>query len=147
VRTPTLQELIQGVLDCFPDVKLCILFGSAATEKSGPDSDLDIAVAAAEALTAARRLELTGAFSAATNRPIDLVDLMAESGLIVKHSISKGVVVRNPNKNLYARIISRMLFDQADTRQDFPEEDGTETNDAFKRRDNGKRFGQPVKRP
>ena len=110
----TLQEMIRGVLRRYPDVRLCIIFGSAVSGKTSPESDLDVAVAADQPLRADRRLELTEAFSAAANREVDLVDLMAVSGPILRHALSKGAVVTNRDKDLYARLISRMLFNQAD---------------------------------
>ena len=109
-----LVEMVRGVLRRYPDVRLCIIFGSAVSGKTSPESDLDVAVAADQPLTADRRLELTEAFSAAANREVDLVDLMAVSGPILRQALSKGVVVTNRDKDLYARLISRMLFNQAD---------------------------------
>ncbi len=113
-RMEELQAILKGVLSDYPEVKLCIVFGSAASGRASERSDLDIAVAAAQALTPDMCLQLTEACQAATNRPTDLVDLMAVSGPILKQVLSKGRVVQNHDKNLYARLISRMLFDQAD---------------------------------
>jgi predicted nucleotidyltransferase len=109
-----LQEMLLGVLSRCPDIQLCIVFGSAAAGRASPESDLDIAIAAGQPLTADRRLELIDAFSAATTKEIDLVDLMVVSGPILRQALSRGVVVQNRDKNLYARLISRMLFNQAD---------------------------------
>jgi predicted nucleotidyltransferase len=109
-----LRELIRNVLNHHPDVKLCIIFGSIAAGKESADSDLDIAVAAEQPLSADSCLELIEEFSAATNREIDLVDLTTATGPISRQALSTGVVVQNVNKSLYARLISRMLFNQAD---------------------------------
>jgi predicted nucleotidyltransferase len=109
-----LQGLLEGVLNHYPDIKLCILFGSIASDRETPDSDLDIAVAGEKPLSHEKYLELMDALSASTNRAIDLVDLMVATGHILRHALSKGVVVQNLDKNLYARLISRMLFNQAD---------------------------------
>jgi uncharacterized protein len=109
-----LTEVLRSVLGDFREISLCILFGSAASGKASPESDLDIGVAGGEPLTADRRLELIEAFSAATRRRIDLVDLTAVAGPILQQALSNGVVVQNRDKTLYARLISRMLFDQAD---------------------------------
>ena len=54
------------------------------------------------------------AFAVATNRQIDLIDLATATGLILKQALSTGVVVQNLNKTLYANLISRMLFNEAD---------------------------------
>lgn len=108
------RELLQSVLNQNQDIELCIVFGSIAAGRAVPDSDLDIAVAGKQPLTGARCLELIETFSAATGRAIDLVDLMAATGLILKQALSTGVVVQNRDKNLYAYLISRMHFNQAD---------------------------------
>jgi predicted nucleotidyltransferase len=109
-----LQELIREVLNHHPDIKLCIIFGSIASGKASSDSDLDIAVAGELPLSAGKCLELMDALSAATSREIDLVDLMAATGQILRQALCSGVIVQNRNKNLYAGLISRMLFNQAD---------------------------------
>jgi hypothetical protein len=49
-----------------------------------------------------------------TNREIELVDLMTGTGPILKQALSTGIIIQNRNKNLYARHISRMLFNQSD---------------------------------
>jgi predicted nucleotidyltransferase len=108
------RELLQSVLNQNQDIELCIVFGSIAAGREVPDSDLDIAVAGKQPLTGARCLELIETFSTATGRAIDLVDLMAATGLILKQALSTGVVVQNRDKNLYAYLISRMHFNQAD---------------------------------
>jgi predicted nucleotidyltransferase len=109
-----LQELIQKVLRSHPEVKLCVVFGSIAAGKASADSDLDIGVAAAQPLSADEYLELIEEFSSKTNREIDLVDLTTASGPILKQALSTGIVMQNSDKSLYASLISRMLFNQAD---------------------------------
>ena len=109
-----MQELIRGVLRRHPEIKLCIIFGSVAAAKDSPHSDVDIAVAAEQPLSGDRYLELIEEFSAATGREIDLVDLACAAGLILNQALSTGTVLQNQDKSLYAHLISRMLFDQAD---------------------------------
>jgi len=108
------QESIRKVLNKFHDIKLCIVFGSIVAGKSSPESDLDIAVAGEKPLTGEKFLELVEAFAEATKREIDLIDLTAATGPILKQALSTGMVVQNHDKNLYARLISRMLFNEAD---------------------------------
>jgi uncharacterized protein len=110
----TIEEPIREVLQRHQDIKLCIVFGSFASGKASSKSDLDIAVAGAQALDCDTFLELAAEFSVATNREIDLVDLMAATGLILKQALSTGRIVQNHNKSLYANLISRMLFNEAD---------------------------------
>ncbi len=109
-----IQDPIRKVLNRHPKVKLCIVFGSVAAGKASSESDLDIAVAAEQPLSADEYLALVEEFSTETNRRIDLVDLAAATIPISKQVLSTGVLVQNHDKDLYARLISRMLFDQAD---------------------------------
>ncbi len=109
-----LRESIRGVMEHHPDIKLCLFFGSVATGKALADSDLDIAVAAGKPLSNEQYLELIEEIAAASNRTIDLVDLMTATGPILKQALSTGVTVQNLDKSLYANLISRMLFNQAD---------------------------------
>lgn len=113
-RMERLQELLKEVLNRHQDIKLCIAFGSMAAGNASPDSDLDIAVAAEKPLSPDRLLQLSEEFSSETNRETDLVDLMAATGEILKQALSTGIVVQNGDKTLYARLISRMLFNQSD---------------------------------
>jgi uncharacterized protein len=108
------REMLQEVLQRHQDIKLCIVFGSTASGRASSNSDLDIAVAGEQPLNGDKFLELAAEFSAATNREVDLVDLMAVNGPILKQALTTGVIVQNRNKSLYARIISRMLFNEAD---------------------------------
>jgi predicted nucleotidyltransferase len=109
-----LREILRTTLNRYPCVRLCLVFGSTATGKSTAGSDLDVAVAAEEPLSPETRLEVLEALSSATNREVDLVDLMAETGPILKQALSKGLIVQNNDKLLYARLISRMLLAEAD---------------------------------
>jgi predicted nucleotidyltransferase len=109
-----LLEPIRSILRQHPNIKLCILFGSAAAGRASANSDLDIAVAAQQPLSGDEYLELMAAFSSATHREIDLLDLLSATGEILKQALSKGVIIQNLDKELCARQISRMLFNQAD---------------------------------
>ena len=109
-----LQVLIRRALAQYPDIKLCIVFGSVAAGNSSDHSDLDIAIAADQPISTDKYLELIEQFSSATSRDIDLIDLMTATGPILRQALSGGQIVQNHDKSLYARLISRMLFNQAD---------------------------------
>ena len=66
---------IRSVLEHNPNVRLAMLFGSLATGRDRPDSDVDVAILADRPLSAELKAEWIGALSAATGRPVDLVDL------------------------------------------------------------------------
>jgi predicted nucleotidyltransferase len=108
------KKTILKTINSFEEIELCIVFGSVPSGKASPESDLDIAVAGKHSLSEEKYLELIAALSGSTHREIDLIDLNAVNGPILKKALSTGVVILNRDKNLYARLISRMLFDEAD---------------------------------
>jgi predicted nucleotidyltransferase len=109
-----LKAHLRSVTAQFPFIRLCMLFGSFASGSAKPGSDLDIAVAAESPLSPDVRLDLQEAFTTVTHREVDLIDLSVETGPILKQALSRGVIIQNDDKNLYARLISRMLFAEAD---------------------------------
>lgn len=51
------------------------MFGSVARGNQRSDSDLDIAVAAKQVLTAVEKIDIIAALAEQTGRPVDLIDL------------------------------------------------------------------------
>ena len=104
---------LKEVFTHFPQIALVVLFGSVAMGRQRADSDLDIAVAAKQALTAHEKIALIGALAERTGRPVDLIDLSVVSeplpGQIVRHG--RRVL---GSDTLYGELISRHLFEQAD---------------------------------
>ena len=98
----------------FPAIKLAILFGSCRYQHEHSDSDLDIAVAMARPLSPSEKMELIEALAKFCGRPIDLIDLQTAGGLILHRALTTGRVVRCTDRTLYAEIIKKMLFNQAD---------------------------------
>ena len=106
------DQLVE-VLARFPGLVLAVLFGSIALGRQRPDSDLDIAVAARQALTAAEKMALIEALAERTGRPVDLIDLKVVTEPLL------GQIVRHGRRLLgsdgaYGQLISRHLFEQAD---------------------------------
>ncbi len=112
MSTEELQR-IQNALSGCSDILLAILFGSLAQGRERADSDLDIAVAADRPLTATRRLELIQALAAATGRPVDLVDVAGVGEPLLGEILRHGKRLRG-NDEIYARLLTRHLFDAAD---------------------------------
>jgi predicted nucleotidyltransferase len=107
------DDQLRALLAGFPQLELALLFGSLAQDRHRTGSDIDIAVAAHQALTAAEKIALVEALAERTGRPVDLVDLkvMAEPLL--------GQILRHGRRLLgsdraYGQLISRHLFEQAD---------------------------------
>lgn len=108
-----LLESLRAVLRGFPSVRLAVLFGSTAQGRARADSDLDLAVDAGRALTAAQRLQLVRALAQETGRAVDLVDLTDVGvpllGQIARHG--RRVVGSSAD---FGRLIHRSLIEEAD---------------------------------
>lgn len=109
----TLDNQLRGVLSQFPNVVQALVFGSAATGKQRADSDLDIAVAAHQPLTANERIDLIASLAAITGRPVDLIDLKVAAEPLL------GQIVRHGRRLIgsdgaYGQLISWHLSEQAD---------------------------------
>ena len=104
---------LTDVLAHFPQITIAVIFGSVASGYARANSDLDIAVAAKQALTADEKIALVSALAERTGRPVDLVDL---------HGVPEpllGQIVRHGRRllgsdTLYGALISRHLIEQAD---------------------------------
>ena len=104
---------LRDVLARFPMLLLALVFGSVAQGRQRADSDLDIAVAANQALTAGEKMDIIAALAEQTGRPIDLIDLKVVAEPLL------GQIVRHGRRLLgsdgaYGQLISRHLFEQAD---------------------------------
>lgn len=106
--------IAQEVLQQHPQIQIGIVFGSAGTDRQRASSDVDVAVAAACVLKTTERIALLDALALRLERPVDLVDLKAVSGTILQQALSKGRIVLNRNPMLYAELILKMWYDQAD---------------------------------
>ena len=104
---------LKEVLAHFPKIALAVLFGSVAMGRQRADSDLDIAVAAKQALTAHEKIALIGALAERTGRPVDLIDLSVVSEPLLGQIVRHGRRVLGSD-TLYGDLISRHLFEQAD---------------------------------
>lgn len=104
---------IKGVFAHFPQIVLAVVFGSVASGRQRADSDLDIAVAAKQALTADEKIALVGALAGRIGRPIDLIDLRVVSEPLLGQILRHGRRVLGSD-TLYGGLISRHVFEQAD---------------------------------
>lgn len=107
------EAQLKKVLAHFPDITLALLFGSVAAGRQRADSDLDIAVAAKQALTAQEKMALVSAFAEQTGRPVDLIDLHGVSEPLLGQIVRHGKRILGSD-TLYGSLISRHLFEQAD---------------------------------
>jgi predicted nucleotidyltransferase len=112
-ESPAKQKLTQWVGN-HPGILLCILFGSLAKGKETRNSDLDVAIACEAALDSTKKQQLIEELALIFGRPIDLIDLQTTSGTLLHQVLTKGALVNCRDHQLYAEIIKKMLFNQAD---------------------------------
>jgi len=110
---PRIDDQLLDVLAHFPDVVLAVLFGSIALGRQRPDSDLDIAIAARQALTVTEKMALIEALAERTGRPVDLIDLKVVAEPLLGQIVRHGRRLLGSD-NAYGQLISRHLFEQAD---------------------------------
>jgi uncharacterized protein len=104
---------LNAVLSAFPQIELAVLFGSVASGRERPESDVYIAVAARRALTTAEKIALVEAMAQRTGRPIDLVDLRTVAEPLLGQILRHGHRLLGTDR-AYGELISRHLFEQAD---------------------------------
>ena len=108
------KTTILHVLEQFPEVKSAYLFGSAARGQLTSRSDIDVAVAAETKLPLQTRLAIAVQLSKAPHREVDLIDLQEVTGEILQQSLCQGIKLLQKDAGLYARLMLRLWFDQAD---------------------------------
>lgn len=106
-------ELVQAVVRRHPELKLAILFGSQASGRSRPHSDVDLAVLGNAPLTAKQKVSLVSELAQATGRPIDLIDLATAGEPMLGQVLSHGRRVSGSDE-AFAQLLSRHLLDAAD---------------------------------
>jgi len=109
-----IDDQITRCLSRHPEIALAILFGSLAARRARPDSDVDLAVAGSHPLSARDREDLIGELAQATGRAVDLVDLAAATGPLLSRILSTGRLLRCADRALYAQLIKRVIYDDAD---------------------------------
>lgn len=107
-------DKILAVTDDYPEILFCSVYGSIAQNKLTAGSDIDIAVAGKSPIPLEKMVELSVKLSDACQREIDLVDLQAKSGVILQQVLCEGKVILKKSSELYARLIIKMWYNQAD---------------------------------
>ncbi len=108
------QKKIKEVLANYPYIGLAVLFGSHATGRQRPSSDVDIAVATKRNLSKSEKMNLIDDLALSFGRPVDLVDLNSVSGTILQQVLCTGIILINKQPTLYAKLILKMWYNQAD---------------------------------
>lgn len=106
-------ERIRRYLNRQSDLRLAIVYGSLASGRAQPDSDIDIAVAGEGPLDARRKMALIEGLAELTGRSVDLIDLQVVGEPLLGEIITGGVRLAGDDRR-YAELLRRHLFDQAD---------------------------------
>lgn len=96
-----------------PPLRIAILFGSVAEGRERPDSDVDVAVAAASPLDAEQKRALIERLAEVTGRPVDIVDLRTV-GEPLLGGVLKGKPLLLRDRNLFVDLVKRHLIDVED---------------------------------
>lgn len=111
---PTEKQHIVEVLRGHESIAAAWLFGSVAAGTAEATSDLDVAVLGPSPLDAHEKTTLIERLAQVTGRPVDLVDLQATHGPIVGRILQDGTQLFCEDTTLYAELLKRWWFDQAD---------------------------------
>lgn len=109
----TLAEQLAPALQQHPYITQVIVFGSLATGRARPDSDLDIAVQAAQPLTPEQKVALIDDLALATGRPVDVIDLQTVGEPLLGQILKHGKRIRGSD-GAFATLVSKHLIDSAD---------------------------------
>ncbi len=107
----SIQSAVFGVLG--EGVRLIMVFGSYATGKARPDSDLDIALDAGTFISPEQHIALIGALASITGCPIDLVDLRRVGEPLLGQILQHGKRVYGADE-VYAKYLTQHMIDMAD---------------------------------
>ncbi len=106
------EQELEKVLARYPEIKLAILFGSLASGRATPGSDLDLAVQADKPLDTSLKAALIASLAEAFGRPVDLVDLR-KAGEPLLGQIFKGKRILG-NSTDHGKLLAKHLRDVAD---------------------------------
>ncbi|MGQ0503990.1 MAG: type VII toxin-antitoxin system MntA family adenylyltransferase antitoxin [Myxococcaceae bacterium] len=111
---PGLKASLARLLERHPDVALALVFGSIATQKALPDSDLDLAVCGRSKYAPERLVELASEVSRVAGREVDIVDLWDAHGTILEQILTQGVLVIFRSPELWEALMRRQVYEEAD---------------------------------
>lgn len=98
----------------FSKVKIALVYGSFASGKFSAQSDLDLGIAAHTPLDMEDMVKVQTKLSLCTGREVDLIDLNTATGTVLKEALTTGHVLFDQDPVLFARILSRMVTEEAD---------------------------------
>lgn len=112
VLSPAQQEIILAALAPFRPAAI-YFFGSAATGRERPDSDLDLAFLPSAPVEPLARFEASQALADGLRREVDLVDLSTATTVMAKEVIRTGILISESMPALRHDFEMRTLSDYA----------------------------------
>ena len=97
-----------------PNLDLSIIFGSVATGRARPHSDIDVAVYPSQPLDHFALQDLSDRIALATGRPVDLVDLSRSDGALLRQILRTGKVLFSTRPGILGILAERLLVWQED---------------------------------
>lgn len=108
-----LEKVLSSFQQKNPSIAVIGYFGSYAKNNARPDSDVDICIATDRPLASELKIQYIGELTLLLKKEVDLLDLNAANGVILKEALHTAKWI-NRNPAVFAQILKRMLFDQAD---------------------------------
>ena len=100
------------------EIEFAIVFGSILDKKKfNKNSDIDIAIAGKNNFTSSYILNLNIDLTSYFNYEFDIIDLNNNSGVILQQALCNGKILVNKTPVLYAQLIKKMWYNQADMMQ------------------------------
>jgi predicted nucleotidyltransferase len=112
----TLQyiETINKVLERYPEITIATVFGSISKNRMTQDSDIDIGIAGDVVFTFDFKNALMIELSSVLSREVDIVDMRAVSGTILKQALSSGQIIKKDSNPTLVFLMKKLWYDQAD---------------------------------
>lgn len=107
------KQHIRAILERCSNIRLAILFGSLASGRQTPQSDMDVAILAEKPIDAGFRMALIDELAIAAGRPIDLIDLRTVGEPLLGQILKHGIRLLGSDAD-YAELIKRHVFEEAD---------------------------------
>jgi len=104
---------LESVFGRFPEVQLAFLLGSVAAGTQHCNSDIDVAVAAEEPLSAETKRKLIESIGDQTGRAVDLIDLNLAPQPILGEALA-GTPIFSRSIDLHEKLITRAWDLEAD---------------------------------
>ena len=113
MNIPSIENTIRTALAAQAGIRMLILFGSLATGRGKPESDLDLAIDTGRPLDAESKMALIEKIAGCTGRPVDLIDLRTVGEPLLGQILKYGKRLAGDDA-VYAELIKRHVFAEAD---------------------------------